>query len=432
MGLCKALGGVMGVLSDLFGGARSELNRVNGELTQFRTWFESAMMMVDNVPSALLWCNADDDFAITYANSAAIKSLRSVEQHLGFPVDQISGKSADFLFKGSVGERPNLRSASTLPYQGRIALGADVALVSITAVKDAAGRYCGAMITWEMVTHQVELTRDFDNQITTVVAALTNSASDMERNIRDLVNTADRASGQVASMASASEDAAVSVQTVAAAAEELTGSIGEITRQVHSANTTAKEAVREAERTNKLVEVLAGAAQKIGEVVSFISDIAGQTNLLALNATIEAARAGDAGKGFAVVAGEVKGLANQTAKATDEIAQQIATIQSATSDAVEAIKAITKTIDAISQTAADISHSVEQQASATQEISQTIQHTASAAREVNERIGEVSQAASETGQVAGVLLGSAGELSRQATSLGQASTQFLDRLNGGR
>ena len=414
----------------VFGGvSRSEAQALKDNLGRFQTWFESAMMMVDNIPQAVLWCNAEDNFTVTYGNNSAKEVLRQAESAIGFKVDDLHGKSIDFLFKSKPHEIPPIRNESALPYHGRVQVGQDFLDIKIRAVKDGSGTYCGAMVTWDVVTREVRLTQNFDIQIKGVVSGLTSSVAQMEDNIQGMVHAAEQTNDQANAMASASEQATISVQTVAAAAEELSGSIGEITRQVHSANKTAQEAVKEAERTNALVNVLSVAAQKIGQVVSFISDIAGQTNLLALNATIEAARAGDAGKGFAVVAGEVKGLANQTAKATEEITAQISTIQDATRDAVEAIQAITRTIETISATAADISNSVEQQSAATQEISQTIQQTAQASCEVSERIANVTQAASQTGQTASSLLSSAENLSDQADGLGRAANDFLSHLN---
>ena len=212
---------------------------------------------------------------------------------------------------------------------------------------------------------------------------------------------------------------------MASAAEELSASIGEIARQVAQSSSIAGKAVADAQRTDAIVKTLAEGAQRIGDVVGLISSIAGQTNLLALNATIEAARAGDAGKGFAVVASEVKSLANQTAKATGDISQQIAEIQGATTQAVQAIEAIASTIGELSSIAASIAAAVEQQGAATQEIARNVQEAASGTHHVTEIIAGVSRGANETGDAAGKLLGAADALSREAEQLSGDVRQFI-------
>jgi methyl-accepting chemotaxis protein len=270
-----------------------------------------------------------------------------------------------------------------------------------------------------------ELTRGFETGIGGIVTAVSAGSTEMRSNAEALSATAERTSEQCSAVASASEQATGNAQTVSTAAEELTSSITEIGRQVsHSAQITAK-AVDEANQTNATVKGLAEAAQKIGQVVNIISEIAGQTNLLALNATIEAARAGDAGKGFAVVASEVKSLANQTAKATEEISAQITGIQQVTGEAVSAIGRIGTTIGEINQIATTIASAVEEQGAATQEIARNVQEAATRTQEVSSNIGGVTQAASKTGDAAGVLLDAAGGLAKQSEDLRRQVDEFL-------
>ncbi|WP_425450373.1 methyl-accepting chemotaxis protein [Virgifigura deserti] len=273
-----------------------------------------------------------------------------------------------------------------------------------------------------------ELTRAFEAKVGDLVGSLSSAATEMQATARSMTATADQTNQQSVSVAAAAEEASVNVQTVATAAEELSSSISEIGRQVSQSARIAGQAVEDARRTNGTVQVLAEGAQKIGEVVNLIQDIANQTNLLALNATIEAARAGETGKGFAVVASEVKTLANQTSKATEEIAGQISQIQDATKQAVEAIRGIGETIGEISEIAAAIASAVEEQGAATQEIARNVQQAAAGTEEVSSNIAGVKQAATDTGAAASQVLGAAGELSRHAEDMTAQVTEFLSAV----
>jgi len=261
------------------------------------------------------------------------------------------------------------------------------------------------------------LTRSFEMKAGELVGLVSSAATELQATAQSMTGTAGQATQQATHVAAAAEEASVNVQTVAAAAEELASSITEISRQVAQSAKVAGRALDDAKRTDGVVQALAQGAQKIGEVVGLISNIAGQTNLLALNATIEAARAGDAGKGFAVVASEVKSLATQTARATEDIARQITQIQTATKDAVESIRGIGGTIGEISEIAAAIAAAVEEQGAATQEIARNVQQAATGTREVSSNIIGVSQGANDAGAAATQVLGAAGELSRQAEQL---------------
>jgi methyl-accepting chemotaxis protein len=257
------------------------------------------------------------------------------------------------------------------------------------------------------------------------IAMLSSGAGELEVTAQSMSGAATQANGQAMTVAAAAEQASAGVRTVAAAAEELTASIGEISRQVAQSSTITGQAVTDAQRTDRIVRALAEGAEKIGHVVGLITNIAGQTNLLALNATIEAARAGDAGKGFAVVASEVKSLANQTAKATEEIGTQITQIQSATKEAVEAIHGITGTIEEVSAISMSIAAAVEEQGAATAEIARNVQQTAQSAQDVTVNIGGVSQAATNTGAAASQVLTAATGLLRRVEQLTTEVDSFI-------
>jgi methyl-accepting chemotaxis protein len=270
------------------------------------------------------------------------------------------------------------------------------------------------------------LTRNFELKASELVGRVSSAATELQATAQSMTGIAGQTTQQATGVAAAAEQASANVQTVAAAAEELASSISEISRQVAQSAKVADKALDDARRTDTVVQALADSANKIGEVVGLISNIAGQTNLLALNATIEAARAGDAGKGFAVVASEVKNLATQTGKATDDISRQITQIQSATKEAVDSIRGIGATISEISQIAAAIAAAVEEQGAATQEIARNVQEAASGTQEVSSNIVGVSQGANDTGSAAGEVLSAAGDLSRQAEQLRSEVGQYID------
>ena len=259
--------------------------------------------------------------------------------------------------------------------------------------------------------------RDFDGQMKVVLNTLGGSATDLQNAANTLAANAEQSTRQSAAVAAGSEEASANVQAVASATEQLTSSVREIGRQVTESTRMTGKAVEQADQSGASMQGLAEAAQRIGAVVELINTIAGQTNLLALNATIEAARAGDAGRGFAVVASEVKALAEQTAKATDEISQQILAIQTATRQSVSSIQEIGATIGSVNEIATAIAAAVEQQGMATAEIARNVQEAARGTQQVSSNIAGVNQAASETGHTATRMLSAANELSRQSDTL---------------
>jgi methyl-accepting chemotaxis protein len=273
-----------------------------------------------------------------------------------------------------------------------------------------------------------QVASQIEEQIGSIAQRMAAAADQVKTSATTLSANADQATSQSTAVAGASEEASTNVQTVASAAEELAASVTEISRQVTTSTQITGRAVQEVEQTNEKVQGLADAAGQIGEVVSLISDIAEQTNLLALNATIEAARAGEAGKGFAVVASEVKNLASQTAKATEEISTQVAGIQTATQDAVNAILSIGKLIGEISDAANGIAAAVEEQGAATQEIARNVEQAAAGTQEVSSNIAGVAQSAESTGSSARELLQASASMDSDSNSLQSQVIELADRI----
>jgi methyl-accepting chemotaxis protein len=273
-----------------------------------------------------------------------------------------------------------------------------------------------------------ELCRQFDNQIKQSLVTIGQSTDSLRQTADTMRDTASSSSSQAQAVANAANQAAGNVQTVAAATEELSASIAEISQRVTTSADGSKAAVSKAEETNRTFDALAQAAQKIGDVLGLISEIAAQTNLLALNATIEAARAGDAGKGFAVVASEVKNLAGQTSKATQEISGLVTEIQSTTSQAMAAIKDITVSINAISEGATAIAAAVEEQGAATGEIASSVQQAAQGTQEVTHTIAVVAESSHRTGAAANDVTNSLEQMLHEQTNLRHAVEAFLTKV----
>jgi methyl-accepting chemotaxis protein len=274
----------------------------------------------------------------------------------------------------------------------------------------------------------MRLADQFEGAVGEIVETVSSASTELEASADSLTSTAERAQRLATVVASASEEASANVQSVATATEEMSSSVNEISRQVQESARIAGEAVEQARGTTARVSELSRAATRIGDVIELINSIAGQTNLLALNATIEAARAGEAGRGFAVVASEVKALAEQTAKATGEIGQQISGIQAATEESVGAIREISGTIERLSEISSTIAAAVEEQGAATQEIARNVQQAAQGTHEVSSNITDVQRGASETGSASSQVLSAAQTLSSDSSRLKLEVGKFLDSV----
>ncbi len=380
--------------------------------------------MIEDIPIGVMTADAEAPHRIRYMNAAARRLMETLGDRLPVPVSELEGRELE-IFERAAGLEPAGADPGAMPRRTRLVLNGETLELQLSALHDRHGGYVGPMAIWRHLTDQTRLASRFEESIGAIARNVGEAASGMRDAARIMSDAAGDAGLRTRAVTSASEQAAGHVATAASGAEELAASVAEIGRQVAESSRIAARAVTEAEATDRSVGGLSEAAAKIGEVVDLIGDIAARTNLLALNATIEAARAGEAGKGFAVVAGEVKNLATQTAKATEGISAQIASMRGATDQAAGALRSIGGTIQRMNEIASSIAGAVEQQGEATQEIARAVQQAAMGTSEVNGNIAVVNDAVADTGQRAGAVLEAATELTGQAEGLKNEVSRFL-------
>jgi methyl-accepting chemotaxis protein len=384
--------------------------------------------MIEQMPVGVMRADPARDFRIDYMNAEMHRILDSVPHVLPCPPAEVLGQSLDIFHRDPAHQRALLSDPGRLPHHARIRVAGEVMDLTVSAIRGGDGAYMGPMLVWKMATEQARLADTFEAEMGSAVGSVSERTGELQSAARRLAEAAETSGREASLVAEAAGRADSDVQAVAAAAEQMAASVAEITRRVGESASVARRAVQEAQAANGTMRGLSDSAARIGDVVRLIGDIAGQTNLLALNATIEAARAGEAGKGFAVVASEVKTLASQTARATEEIAGQIAGMQASTERVVEAIHGIGSTVERTAEIATAIAAAVEEQGTATQEIARSAAQVAAATGVVTQRIGVVRQVASDTGQAAGGMLGAVEALADQAGVLRDRSGRFLGAI----
>ena len=394
---------------------------------------EAVSKSVNDIRAEADRLNAQERDSIQFWIQVAIALIAAMVLGAGFFI----GRSVSTPLKAMTSAMKELADgnfAIVLPGLGREDEIGDIALAvetfKVNAEQKARDEADAKMRQDQLVAEQrradmIKMADDFEGAIGEIVETVSSASTELEASADALTSTAGRSQQLAGMVASASEEAATNVSSVASATEELSSSVNEISRQVQESARIAAEAVDQAHHTNEHVGELSKAASRIGDVVELINTIAGQTNLLALNATIEAARAGEAGRGFAVVASEVKALAEQTAKATGEIGQQISGIQSATEQSVRAIRTISGTIERLSEISSTIAAAVEEQGAATQEISRNVQQAAQGTTQVSSHIADVKQGATETGSASSQVLSAAQSLSGDSNRLKLEVGKFL-------
>ncbi len=385
---------------------------------QQRLATERLQAMVENAPINIMM--GDREGKILYVNPASVKTLTLIEAHLPSKGGDWVGKSIAMFYKDPAQQLKLISDPRNLPMKTQVQVGPEQLSVSISAILDGAGTYIGPMVTWTIISERIKIFNALKETSATLAAA----AAELSSSSQQMAIAVEQTTRQSEGVASATELADRNAQEVANATSAMTAAIGDIARNMQNANLMTGDAVTKAEVASTIIAKLGESSQRIGTVVKLITSIAQQTNLLALNATIEAARAGEAGKGFAVVANEVKELAKQTAKATDEISAQITAIQSDTNTTVESIAAVTKIIQQTNAISITVASATEEQSVTTAEITRNVQQVASGTKDIASNILGVTEAAKANADIAVSLQESANGLSKLANDLQDLLKQF--------
>jgi len=374
-------------------------------------WEGGIRSMLDLCPTNIIY--ADLDLKIRYLNRASERVLKTLASYLPVPVEQLTGQSLGFFHSDAEAQRRLLANPANLPCRVALQIGPEIIDTFYSAINDAKGTRIGSMMTWRVVTQK----RRTERKMSETVSMLTASSEEMKAISQAMSSNATETAAQANAVSAAAEQVSLNIQTVATGAQEMTAGNREISKNAGEAARVATAAVKAADATNATISKLGESGAEIGKVIKVITLIAQQTNLLALNATIEAARAGEAGKGFAVVANEVKELARETAKATEEISRKIEAIQSDTQSAVKAIGEIGAIINQINDIQNTIASSVEEQTATANEISRNVADAARGSTEIARNITGVAEAAASTNKGALNCEKSAGELLKVAEDL---------------
>ncbi|UDF04248.1 methyl-accepting chemotaxis protein [Asticcacaulis sp. AND118] len=411
---------------------RNEMGALARATASLRDTTQKAFMvnrMVQTMPTPVMAVDVRNDFRITYTNAATEKLIEQIKGHFPQYDGTLMGRSIDMFHKHPEHQRRMLSDPANLPHRARIRVGDESIDLQISAVLDHRDQYAGAMLVWDLVTDQAQLSQDFETRVQGVVAGLAASAAELSQVAETVTGELRTGANLAVSAASSATQTSASVQTVAAAAEELAASVREISDQVQTTNRLVADSFHKVQDADLVAQKLSSASDRVTEVTTVIASISSQINLLALNATIESARAGEAGKGFAVVAGEVKNLANQTSRSIGEINSVIDEMRQASREIVTVLGDIRNAVDAITQATTSVAAAVEEQTATTEDIARNMSFAADGTRIISENLEQVSGITTRSGDASAHLFDSSQALSDQAAALRGRVAEFLNRIN---
>ncbi|MFN7612924.1 MAG: methyl-accepting chemotaxis protein [Alphaproteobacteria bacterium] len=405
-----------------------EVSRLNSAVAVLKETVSEAFrlkQMIEDMPINIVSADVRNGFRMDYMNKAALSLLQSLKAHFSLPAEKMLGQPLAQFHEYMSAQQRLIEDPRNLPHRARIKVGPETLEMMVSAIRDRKGEYQTAMLTWNIVTKQVQLADTFEKNVQAIVSSVAAASTELAHTATEMTKVTEDNTSTAQSAAKNAAQTTADVQSIASATEEMSASVKEISTQVQRTSNLAGDSRSKTEAADKKAAQLGVAAKKVGEAITLISGIADQINLLALNATIESARAGEAGKGFAVVASEVKALAGQTNKSLGDIEKVIEEMNAASSEIIAALQGIKESVEHVSSAAATIAAAVEEQAATTNEMTRNMQSAAQGTQVISSSLESVAHGSSHASTASSQVQGAAQDLSQQAERLHQEVGEFL-------